>query len=152
MVALAFRGIEIAPWGKNVRAADDTDEHGAFGFVEVLDVLAKVICGGILHAVVTRADAEINAIQVTRHDFLFAVVFFHAQGEGDFEKFPVHGFGANFIGIPRELHRESGGTLFEFPFLDVAHGGACETAQVHARVGEKFRILAGLQGFDEEGR
>ena len=145
---LGAGGVEIAEGGKDVGAADDADEHRAFGFIEIGGRLAEVGAGGLLDAV--AAGAEIDAVEVVGEDLVLFVAGFEAEGQGDFEQLAVDGFLADFEGVAGELHAQGGGSLGEIAVLHVADGGTGEAAEIDAAVVEEAGVLPGAEGIDEK--
>ena len=123
---------------------------GALAVAEVAGGFSEVGLRGLLDAV--RAGTEVDAVQIVGEDLVLGVAGLDAEGEGDFEEFPVQGFLLHFEGVPGELHAEGGCALGEVPVLDISNGRPQQSADVHAVVFEKPGVLAGAQGFHEEIR
>ena len=124
-----------------MRSADDADNQRALAVRQIPGGLAEIRAGRLFDAV--RAGAEIDPVQIECQDLILGIVGFDAQGQGDFEEFPMQRFLFDFEAVAGELHGQGGGTLGEIAILDVSHNGPPQTEDVHAMVLEKTRVLAG---------
>ena len=147
LVALAEGGLLIVAGGKVVGSADDADEEGALGDGELGGLFSKVGLSGLFDAV--GSGAEVDAVEVGGNDLVLGIVGFDAEGEGGLEELAVEGEVANLVGIARELHRDSGGTLGDAAVFQVAEGSAEDTSEIDAAVFEKASIFSGGEGVDE---
>jgi len=66
----------------------NADQRGAFGQIQVLDVLAEIDLRGALHA--GTVLAQIDDVEIPLQDFLLGILLFEFQGAEDFHNLPAN--------------------------------------------------------------
>ena len=108
---------------------------------EVDGVFSEVTLRSGLGAV--EATAEINAVQVGLHDFLFRKILLDAPREIHLHEFALVGALAEFEGISRELLGNGAGALRDAALDVVRERGPEDAHVVHAIVGVEAVVLGG---------
>src|SRR5215831_17631784 len=115
------------------RSADDGGNRSALGKSKLADLLAEVILGSSLHAII--AAAEINLVRVHREDLVLRIVPLDLQGEDHLLNLAVHtSVGAIEEESSGELHGEGTGTFGHAAMENVTVSGLDHTGQVDAEV------------------
>ena len=86
-IALLERRVEIAKWRKNVRPSDDADDQRALTVIQLAHGFAKISFRRLANPIGT--GAKVNAVEVMREDLVLGIACLDAQGQRDFEKFPM---------------------------------------------------------------
>ena len=149
-VALLEGTFQISEGRAGVGSADDAGEEGALVRGEFGRGDAEVGAGCFVESM--AAGAEVDAVEVAGEDFVFGVVGFDAESDGDFEQLSVEAALVHAVAVSGELHGERGGALGEGSVAEVALSGAEESHHIDAVVFEEAFVFAGLEGLDEEGR
>ena len=150
-------------WVIRLRRVDDAGQEGAFGQVQLIDVLTEVILRGILHAAGAAVAAEPDQIQIVDDDRLLVDALLREQAQVDLLDLMADRFEAGdrlsivdllFLhrpdpGVVHQLHRQRASALRQRAAGQVVERRTDEARQVKAVMLEEAGILDRQERVDQ---